>query len=722
MQSLNKGVNPFKPNEPQNIMNSINENNNNIESNDNIETNESSFKPFITINMKNNDKNISSPFANIPKKEAFFLDNIKANEISVNPISTSDNKNPFFTQTDNNKGKTDGEIKSGLFAGLNLINDNKTDSQNLNAEKKTKSTPIFPGGININEEKNKKTNLFVDEDQKKDNKEKENIVFSDIISEEFPKTNFDENKNKSKNKKEDSNIKNSNKNIQESILPNASSLFASKEDFNDNNKEQEEVKEKEKENEINIEINVDNNNQKESMNDNQGKSSENKENENPEEKNELIMSNIINSNLFNENINNINNDVNKIQQNNSNFSKAFNDFDKNENKIQEEPKNKRKSLFGDFFNNNKLEKENILKNPKISSAICNDNNKNENLFLIPDKDKNKESQNMFGNNGGKSILNENPNMSNIFNTSPIKSSNLFKKENEENKDKDKNKINNNKEKDDEYSDDIKPENGNDEEEKEKQKEENPIINIHNDNNIIKINKDNDEKIFLYKPETKFGEENDEEALSDYEEESIPNIPKEEEININISKQKPLNKIIYTNMIKKIYRITEKKKNDIEIPEKKTITLYDNALNQFLKDFEEKIINLKKGYVEALVKKHFEKLPSKKREIVNLINLPKRRNELKKTYREMIELINKKLEKENQKYYYMLILEILKKYEIIQSQEINNEHKILAQKYKNKLEKKNKKKGKNYWNYFSSSLFLIIIPTFFITYYLMSNAK
>ena len=58
-------------------------------------------------------------------------------------------------------------------------------------------------------------------------------------------------------------------------------------------------------------------------------------------------------------------------------------------------------------------------------------NKNENLFLIPDKDKNKESQNMFGNNGGKSILNENPNMSNIFNTSPIKSSNLFKKENEE---------------------------------------------------------------------------------------------------------------------------------------------------------------------------------------------------------------------------------------------------------------------------------------------------
>ena len=89
---------------------------------------------------------------------------------------------------------------------------------------------------------------------------------------------------------------------------------------------------------------------------------------------------------------------------------------------------------------------------------------------------------------------------------------------------------------------------------------------------------------------------------------------------------------------------------------------------------------------------------------------------------MIELINKKLEKENQKYYYMLILEILKKYEIIQSQEINNEHKILAQKYKDKLEKKNKKKGKNYWNYFSSYLFVIVIPTFFITYYLMSNAK
>ena len=228
--------------------------------------------------------------------------------------------------------------------------------------------------------------------------------------------------------------------------------------------------------------------------------------------------------------------------------------------------------------------------------------------------------------------------------------------------------------------------------------------------------ENNEKQSFIKPETKFGEENDEEVLSDFEEESIP---KEETVS---SKQKPLNRQIYTNMIKKIYKITEKKKNDIDIPEKKTITIYDNTLNQFLKDFEEKIKNLKQGYIEALIKRHYEKRPSKKREVIITINLPKRRNELKKTYREMTEVINNKLEKENQKYYYKLILEILKKYETINNQELDKELKIQGQKYKDKLAKKYKKKGKNNCTPFISQLFIVLIPIIFALYYLMSNAK
>ena len=67
------------------------------------------------------------------------------------------------------------------------------------------------------------------------------------------------------------------------------------------------------------------------------------------------------------------------------------------------------------------------------------------------------------------------------------------------------------------------------------------------------------------------------------------------------------------MIKKIYKLTENNKNKINIPEKKIVTIYDNTLNQFLKDFEDKIIILKKCYIETLIKRHFEKYPSKKKE-------------------------------------------------------------------------------------------------------------
>ena len=191
MLSLNKGVNPFKPNEPQNFINSNIVNNNNIDSNDNMETNESSFNPMIKINMTNNDKNISSPFASYAvddNSKAFFLNNNKANEISVNPILTGDNKNPFFTKTENKEENTDGDIKSGLFPGLDQTKDNQSSNQNVNLEKKVKSNPVFPGGNIKNEEKNKKTNFFVDEDKNKNNTvEKGNIIFSNILKKEKTK-------------------------------------------------------------------------------------------------------------------------------------------------------------------------------------------------------------------------------------------------------------------------------------------------------------------------------------------------------------------------------------------------------------------------------------------------------------------------------------------------------------------------------------------------------
>ena len=80
--------------------------------------------------------------------------------------------------------------------------------------------------------------------------------------------------------------------------------------------------------------------------------------------------------------------------------------------------------------------------------------------------------------------------------------------------------------------------------------------------------------------------------------------------------------------------------------------------------------MKKCYIETLIKRHFEKYPSKKKQIIYEANLPKKRNDLKKVYHEMMKVINEKLkEKDNQKYYYILILNILKKHENIEQKEL-----------------------------------------------------
>ena len=192
----------------------------------------------------------------------------------------------------------------------------------------------------------------------------------------------------------------------------------------------------------------------------------------------------------------------------------------------------------------------------------------------------------------------------------------------------------------------------------------------------------------------------------------------------------MNKKIFSELIKKIYRITEKKKNDINIPEKKKETSYDPTLNKLLEEFEEKISNLKKCYIDTLVKKHFEKMPSKKNQIILEANLPKKRNELKKVYRDLSEIIDNKLENDNKKYYYILIMNILKKYENIEEKDLNGVIK-LYKKNINVLEKDNKNKGrkrdkikdkKSCNTYIGNLLMIFLIPLIFIAYYLYANKK
>ena len=378
----------------------------------------------------------------------------------------------------------------------------------------------------------------------------------------------------------------------------------------------------------------------------------------------------------------------------------------------------------------KKEKENNIKNENMDNDIDDGNNKSEEsfpnkskTFIKPNEKNNKKNLvgELFNDKnddifGKFSLFNDDNKEINLLNqeNNRIKSSNLLRPKNNENN------ININNNKSEEISINLISENNEDKKEQKEENKEIPMINLKEDNNIKEINIDNN-KFFTNKQEINLSLKKSEPEiiLSNNEEEySSNNIPK---------KQKPLNRKIYSELIRKMYQITEKLKNDINIQESNKATSFDEILNKFLINFEEKIVNLKKCYIDTLVKRHLEKDENKKKEIILKANLPKRRNELKKVFRAMNETINDKLEKENQKYYYILILNILKKYENIEENEIDSALKILRKKKIIKKDKKNNNKNiKNYEKTdkkeancnicFISILMTVFIPLFLAAYF------
>ena len=810
IQSMNKGKNPFKPNEPENIQININSNN----TNDNIDTNESTMNR-ININMENNDKKISSPLANLSTKDQskWFIQgnpiNNFNNEIKVNPIFTSyNNTNPFNSILNNNSQKEDENknYKSSLFPGLEIIKTKSESTAFNNNEKKIRSNPVFPGGIDLNPKKTK-SNLFVEDTDKNKNKEENNnsepngsTFLSKIISDKIPDMN-NNSQNKPEDKKEESNKKETKEESKINSEPNSSDFLSgvisseipkmdninqnksenkkeeNKQDINNsndnNNIEQmssiiipKDNTEKEKEKE-NIPQSINTEPKKEeiiSNNKAQEIFSENKENENPKE-NELAFSNILNSNISNNN--NINQDEEKKKEN----SEIKNSL--NESQNQQKP---RKSLFGDLFTqNNETNLDDILSNKNKSSNLFDSNNQesifgnfNNNINNNKEKEKEpetKEPENIYTNNQGKNIFNSYNNNFQLFgkSMSPIKLVDLNQAQNKENINT-INTINNNnpeqkEEKDDEeISIDIKAENGengeNDEEKKDQEESEEKKENsLQNSNNQIN-NKDNVNDIFNnesgniiinihsnqdfnnqqkildndnIKPETNFAQEED--ALSEDEKEYNTNeITNKENIESNPAiNHKPLNRKVYTKLIEKLFKITDAKKNEIDIPEKKTVTLYDNTLSKFLNDFEEKIKGLKNIYKITILKWNREKgNPQKQNEIITEANLPKKRNELKKLYRNMMDVIKNKLQKENQKYYYIQILKILDKYKkIIITKKENEEQKKLDEQSKER-ENKEKLKDKNIKNKNGKSsiinIAIFLIPLAYFGWWYYSNSK
>ena len=325
------------------------------------------------------------------------------------------------------------------------------------------------------------------------------------------------------------------------------------------------------------------------------------------------------------------------------------------------------------------------------------------------KENKNNQKNIFGdisiNNNDKENIIDNFHGFNLFNDD--KEMNLSKQNNNNNRIKSSNAL---RIKNNESSESFKD--NRDSKEKNKKIK---ISNLNSDNNINTINIiNNDSNKFLTNMhDSDFIKENPEVGISLSEDEQ-----ENSEKNIS-SNQKPLNRKIYSELIKKMYLIAEKSKSksDISIAERKGSSEYDNILNKLLSDFEEKIKNLKKSYIDTLIKRHLEKSPNKKKDIIIKANLPKKRNELKKIYREILELIKSKLEKDNQDYYLILIIQILKKYEDISDNELNSELKFIRNKNNVKKIKKDKKIEQKGCAYKCFILFiLLLIPLIFSTFF------
>ena len=263
---------------------------------------------------------------------------------------------------------------------------------------------------------------------------------------------------------------------------------------------------------------------------------------------------------------------------------------KNEKNVSKNLKNdnlnkiKNKPFVKEYTNNAEINDEIFINKSKTFSLF--DNNI-ENIFEKKDSFGNELESNIFNNEKDENLYNKK--------NDQIKSSKLLRKDN---------KIDNNE---NNREKDIKKENKKIVIENKKKNKEILEININNENNKLSLNKQEKNLYFnLSKPEIVLSEDEIEYPLGS------------NQININM-KQKPLNRKIYSELIKKMIEIIEKKMNILNINEKMEETSFDNILIKSLSELELKIINLKKNYIDTLIKRHYEKNKNNKEQIVLKVN-------------------------------------------------------------------------------------------------------
>ena len=377
-----------------------------------------------------------------------------------------------------------------------------------------------------------------------------------------------------------------------------------------------------------------------------------------------------------------------------------------DNIIQNEEKKIQFSFLSNSNNNDN--KENIF-NPNKGSNLFEEIKINEKINNDIKEYMNNNIHNSLKKNENFNSLNENENRNkNLWENNKESKVKLGKEI--EKKDKEKIKefgetLEEEKEENDEENNEKK---GNDRKEEENNKNEKE--NKQNQE-ILKEKKDTVNlktcEIKMNNKESEEVEDSDEEELSGEEEEYNSEKNKNKNNNtvsqtqnneiINYSKRKPLKREMYSNLLEIMYNITSKRKNKINVKEKNVLTVFNNKLNADLEKLKNKIVDMKKNYIEALIKKHFAKEKNKKKEVILRANIPKRRNEVKRIFLELITFIENKLEPNHRKYYYMLILNIITKYKNISDNEMKKNIPKIRQKMKDKKikeEKNNKKINKN----------------------------
>ena len=235
------------------------------------------------------------------------------------------------------------------------------------------------------------------------------------------------------------------------------------------------------------------------------------------------------------------------------------------------------------------------------------------------------------------------------------------------------------------------------------------------------------------------ETDDEISEENYEEIIHENKHISKNTNLKFLKQrKPISRTMYDNLLEKMIYIINKYKEEINVSPNNCNNIYKDILDKYIQNLEKKIIIMKNGYLQTLIKKHYCNNYEKKREIMIKGNIPHKRNEVKICFNDLTSFIKNYLKdkKDVQKYYYILIINILNKYDnitgenILMAKKLFKENKLDILNYieENKNDDNDNDKTKNLWIRQTKSkkgkilkLFTIALPfacilTYFYNFY------